>query len=80
MTDQALELSIIKSLLGANNPIPTIPFDIALDESGGWTVIVYRDDLLNYPADRTVPFMRWLHSIVFKAWNDYHIFVRVERL
>lgn len=80
MSNQQVELALIKAVLSAENPIPQVPFDFAVNEWGTWTIIVYRDDLMNYPAHRTVTYMRWLRGCVEKLHEVYNISVQVRRL
>ena len=59
MTETHVELPVIKAVLDSS-PIPNFPHAIAFHNTNGWTIIVYRSELMQYSDEQRQSLFRFL--------------------
>lgn len=77
MTDTQLEMSVIKAVLAAA-PIPGFPHALAYHTTHGWTIIVYRHELVQYSDESLQSLFRFLMDAT-KVLHDRGITIKWVR-
>lgn len=81
MTDNRVQLEILRSLVGAGDaPIKGINIKIAFKEPEQWFFVLDRSELARHGGGRGAAFMVWLMDKSKAAYDDYNIKVAIHRL